>query len=55
MDIYSLHLAIVLLPLLAAMVAGLFGSRIGRGAAHWITILAVGSSFLLSFSFQYWS
>ena len=50
MDIYSLHLAIVLLPLLAAMVAGLFGSRIGRGAAHWITILAVGSSFLLSFS-----
>ena len=50
MDIYSIHLAIVLLPLLAAMVAGLFGSRIGRGAAHWITILAVGSSFLLSFS-----
>ena len=50
MDIYSVHLAIVLLPLIAAIVAGLFGSRIGRSAAHWLTILAVGSSFLLSFS-----
>jgi len=50
MDIYSVHLAIVLLPLLAAIVAGLFGSSIGRSAAHWLTILAVGSSFLLSFS-----
>lgn len=49
-DIYSVHLAIVLLPLIAAIVAGLFGSRIGRSAAHWLTILAVGSSFLLSFS-----
>ena len=45
-----MHLAIVLLPLIAAMVAGLFSSRIGRSAAHWITILAVGGSFLLSFS-----
>ena len=45
-----MHLAIVLLPLIAAMVAGLFSSRIGRSAAHWITVLAVGGSFLLSFS-----
>jgi NADH-quinone oxidoreductase subunit L len=50
MDIYSIHLAIVLLPLLAAIVAGLFASSIGRSTAHWLTILAVGSSFLLSFS-----
>ena len=50
MDIYSVHLAIVLLPLLAAIVAGLSGSSIGRSTAHWLTILAVGSSFLLSFS-----
>ena len=44
----AVYLAIPLLPLLAAIVAGLFGKRIGRDAAHWITILAVGASFLLS-------
>jgi len=42
------YLAIVLVPLLAAIVAGLFGKRIGRAGAHWITILAVGLSFALS-------
>jgi NADH-quinone oxidoreductase subunit L len=44
----NVHLAIVLAPLLAAIVAGLFGRRIGRAGAHWITILAVGVSFVLS-------
>ena len=42
------HLTIVVAPLLAAIVAGLFGRQIGRSAAHWITILAVGLSFILS-------
>ncbi|MEX2124329.1 MAG: NADH-quinone oxidoreductase subunit L [Woeseia sp.] len=45
---HSIHLAIVLAPLLAALVAGLFGRQIGRAGAHWITILAVGLSFVLS-------
>jgi len=42
------HLTIVLAPLAAAIVAGLFGRQIGRAGAHWITILAVGLSFVLS-------
>src|SRR5262245_39941787 len=39
---------IVLLPLVAAMVAGLFGRRIGRIGAHSITIGAVGAACVLS-------
>ena len=35
-------------PLAAAIVAGLFGKQIGRAGSHWITILAVGVSFVLS-------
>ncbi|HET6628899.1 MAG TPA: NADH-quinone oxidoreductase subunit L [Woeseiaceae bacterium] len=42
------HLTIVLAPLAAAIVAGLFGRQIGRAGAHWVTILAVGLSFVLS-------
>jgi NADH-quinone oxidoreductase subunit L len=42
------YLAIVLAPLGAAIVAGLFGRQIGRAASHWITILAVGLSCALS-------
>lgn len=41
-------IAIPLLPLLAAVVAGLFGRLIGRKAAHSVTIAAVGASFALS-------
>jgi NADH-quinone oxidoreductase subunit L len=42
------YLTIVLAPLLAAIVAGLFGKQVGRKGAHWITILAVGLSCALS-------
>ncbi|MDX1405830.1 MAG: NADH-quinone oxidoreductase subunit L [Woeseiaceae bacterium] len=42
------HLTIVLAPLIASMIAGLFGKQIGRAGAHWITILGVGLSFVLS-------
>jgi len=42
------YLTIVLAPLGAAIVAGLFGRQIGRAASHWLTILAVGLSFALS-------
>ena len=41
-------LAIVLLPLGAAIVAGLFGRIIGRVGAHTVTIGAVGASLVLS-------
>ena len=43
-------LAIPLLPLLAAVIAGLFGRTIGRTGAHVVTIAAVGLSFLFSAS-----
>ena len=41
-------LTIVLAPLAAAIVAGLFGRRIGRAGAHTVTILGVAVSFALS-------
>jgi len=46
--VHSYHLTIVLAPLAAAIIAGLFGRQIGRAGAHWITILGVGVSFVLS-------
>ena len=42
------YLAIPLLPLLGALIAGLFGSKIGRAGAHWVTILGVAASFVLA-------
>jgi len=41
-------LTIVLAPLFGAIVSGLFGKQIGRKGAHWITILGVALSFVLS-------
>ena len=41
-------LSIVLAPLAGAIVAGLFSKAIGRAGAHWVTILGVLTSFLLS-------
>ena len=41
-------LAIVLAPLLGAILAGLFGRSIGRTGAHSVTILGVATSFGLS-------
>jgi len=46
--VHSIHLTIVLAPLAAAIIAGLFGKQIGRVGAHWITILGVGASCGLS-------
>ncbi len=43
-----LYLAIVLCPLIAAVVAGLFGRQIGRAGAHTVAILGVGASFVIS-------
>ena len=41
-------LAIVLAPLAASILAGLFGRWIGRAGAHTVTILGVATSFVLS-------
>ena len=44
----NLLLAIVLAPLLGAIIAGFFGKVIGRAGAHWVTIIGVAISCLLS-------
>lgn len=44
----TIYLAIVLAPLLGAIIAGLFGKLIGRSGAHWITITGVAISSILS-------
>ena len=41
-------LLIVLAPLLGAVLAGLFGRKIGRAGAHTVTILGVATSCALS-------
>ncbi len=50
---YNFYLVIVLAPLLAAIVAGLFGRQIGRSGAHTVTIFGVGISTVLSFYVLY--
>ncbi len=49
----NIYLAIVLSPLAAALLAGLFGRQIGRAGAHTVTILGVGIAFCLS-SYVLW-
>src|SRR5678816_4228572 len=44
----TILLIIAVAPLLGAIVAGLFGKQIGRAGAHWVTILGVGLSCVLS-------
>ncbi|HQU15447.1 MAG: NADH-quinone oxidoreductase subunit L [Chromatiales bacterium 21-64-14] len=44
----NVYLAIVLGPLVGALVTGIFGPRIGRAPSHLITIAGVGMSFVLS-------
>ncbi len=48
MNIETILLLIPLLPLLGCLVAGLFRHQVGRAGAHWVTILAVAGSFVLS-------
>ncbi|MDH5447208.1 MAG: NADH-quinone oxidoreductase subunit L [Gammaproteobacteria bacterium] len=45
----TIYLWIVLAPLLGSIIAGLFGKKIGRAGAHWVTIIGVGVSCILSF------
>ena len=44
----AIYLAIPLAPLFGAIAAGLFGHKIGRAGAHWVTIIGVAVAFLLS-------
>ncbi len=48
-----IYLTIALAPLVAAVIAGLFGKSIGKVGAHSITILGVGLSCVLSFYVLY--
>ncbi len=45
----GIYLMIPLAPLIGAIVAGLFGHKVGRAGAHKVTIAGVGVAFLLSF------
>jgi NADH-quinone oxidoreductase subunit L len=49
----SIYLTIVLAPLIACILAGLFGKTIGRAGAHSVTILGVATSCALSFYVLY--
>ena len=44
----SIYIAIVLSPLVGSIIAGLFGKAIGRSGTHWVTIIGVGISSILS-------
>ncbi len=48
MSMQQIYLAIPLLPLLAAVIVGLFGKLLPRAAAHVVTIAGVAVSFVLS-------
>lgn len=48
MNIKTILLLIPLLPLAGCLIAGLFRHQVGRSGAHWVTILAVAGSFVLS-------
>ncbi len=48
MTLPQISLLIVLLPLIAAAIVGLFGRHLPRASAHWLTIAGVGAAFVLS-------
>lgn len=48
MILQQISLLIVLLPLIAAALVGLFGRYLPRSSAHWLTISGVGAAFVLS-------
>ena len=47
-DMGTIYLIIVLAPLIGSLIAGLFGKVIGRSGAHWVTIIGVAVSSILS-------
>jgi len=49
MTMQGLYLLVPMAPLLAAVVVGLFGTKMPRSASHWLTILGVAVAFVASF------
>jgi len=48
MTMQSLYLLVPLAPLVASIVVGLWGPRLGRSISHWLCILGVAASFVAS-------
>ena len=48
MELTDLYVWVVLAPLIGSVIAGVFGKSIGRAGAHWVCILGVGISTLIS-------
>ncbi len=48
MTMQQVYLATPLLPLIAAVIVGLFGRKLPRAAAHWLTIAGVAGAFAMS-------
>lgn len=47
-NMQTIYIWIVLAPLIGSIIAGLFGSKVGRAGAHWATIIGVGVACVLS-------
>lgn len=47
-NLLSIAVYVMLLPLAGSLIAGLIGKKIGARATHWIVVVLVGISFLLS-------
>ena len=47
-NMQTIYLWIVLAPLIGSIVAGLFGKKVGRAGAHWVTIVGVAIACVLS-------
>src|SRR3954471_10182109 len=48
MSMRAFYLLVPLAPLVASIVVGLWGPRLGRSASHWLCILGVAASFVAS-------
>ena len=49
MDVKTLSLLVPLAPLVASIIVGLFGTKLGRSTSHWLCILGVAASMVVSF------
>ncbi len=52
-DMKTIYLILVLAPLAGSIISGLFRNQVGKAGAHWVTIIGVGISFLLS-AYVFW-
>ena len=49
MTMQGLYLLVPMAPLVAALVVGLFGTRMPRAASHWLTVVGVAIAFVASY------